>query len=171
MNHKQSLLSLALLTVLAISQVPVFAEHTAVGGDASVSKQGKYHHKSGKHDKMKAAFQELNLTDAQKEQMKASHEAFRTENASQLAAMKTNHQKLRDLMKAKGADAKNDPEVQALKEQLKQDRQAIHQKREASMTSILTPEQQAKRAEIKARMKAEWQAKRQSHKENRQTNP
>ena len=97
--------------------------------------------------------QKLNLTDAQKDQLKAFRQSFREDNKAFFQSIRQTHQDLRAARQA-GDEAKvNELKATAhsQREQLMQLRQAQHEK----FLSILTPDQ---RAQLDA-MKAEWKAK------------
>jgi Spy/CpxP family protein refolding chaperone len=127
----------------------------------STSVKTEKHHKwDGKH---KEAHQQcFNLTDQQKQQLKAAHEKFRQENAGAIAAMKAKREKL----KALGNDPANEAQKQQLKTEMKQEWETMRAKRKASMQGILTPKQQAKWDAKKAERKAQWQTKHAQRSEN-----
>jgi Spy/CpxP family protein refolding chaperone len=101
--------------------------------------------------------QKLNLTDAQKEQLKSIHQSFRQENQAFLQSVRQTRQDLRAAKQA-GDEAKVN-ELKAVAQsqhaQMKQLRQAQHDK----FLTILTPEQ---RTQLDA-LKAEREARRQEH--------
>ena len=95
---------------------------------------------------------ELNLTDAQKAQIKAIHEETREQNA---AFFQTSRQTMQDFRAAKkaGDTAKADSlkgAVKAAHEQMKQIRTEERQK----VLSVLTPEQRTKLEALKAERKS-----------------
>ena len=99
----------------------------------------------------------LNLTDAQIEQWKSIHQSFRTDNQAFLQSVRQTHQDLRAARQA-GDEAKVaelKAVAQSQRAQMKQLREAQHEK----FLSILTPDQ---RAQFDA-LKAERQARRQQH--------
>ena len=88
----------------------------------------------------------LNLTDVQKDQVKALHEQFRKDHESDFKQMKTLHDQLRSQMQSgdkDGAKATCD-QIKALDEKLHSDFDALHKQVE----SLLTDEQKAKLQEI-----------------------
>lgn len=104
--------------------------------DAKKDKAGKEWKKDGRHGKHKGGFgKELNLTDAQKQQIKALNEEYR----GKMKALRSNDD-------AKLGDVKK--QSQALKEEQR-----------AKMQNILTAEQKAKLAEQKEQRKTEAKAK------------
>jgi Spy/CpxP family protein refolding chaperone len=135
----------------------------------STSMKTEKHHKwDGKHKEAHQQFmKELNLTDQQKQQLKAAHEKFRQENAGAIAAMKAKREKL----KALGNDPANEAQKQQLKTEMKQEWETMRAKKKASMQGILTPEQQAKWDAKKAERKAQWQTKHAQRSENREKAP
>ncbi len=107
------------------------------------------HDKAGFSEKMA---QKLNLSDAQKQQVKDLQTAFRTDNA---AFLQTFRQTMQDVHTAKKANdtAKLDalrPTVDAQRAQMKQLREA----QRARIRSILTPDQQAQLDAMKAQREA-----------------
>lgn len=119
---------------------------------------------SGKHKEAHQKFmQELNLTEQQKEQLKAAHEQFRKENAAAIDSMKAKRQQLKEL----GKEPANDAQRQKLKAQLQQERKALMAKKHELTQGILTPEQQAKWDAKKAERKAKWE----QHHKNKTKSP
>jgi Spy/CpxP family protein refolding chaperone len=95
-----------------------------------------------------AIARKLELTDAQKERIKANREKFRTDNAAALAEIKA----LRDQLKTdiKNKDAAG---AKATREQLKAKMQALKPAREAmrgEMKQLLTADQQQKLERLRA---------------------
>lgn len=91
---------------------------------------------------------ELNLTDAQKAQIKQIRDAFKQQNSSQIAQLKS----LRDQMKA-AREAKNTDQMKSLRDQMKTAMEAMkpaHEKLRADIAAVLTPEQRAKLEQLKA---------------------
>jgi periplasmic protein CpxP/Spy len=98
--------------------------------------------------------QKLNLTDAQKAQIKAMNQQFREDNKAFFESMRATRQEARAAKQANDT-AKLDalkPTLESQRAQMKQLRQAQKQK----LLTVLTPDQQA---QLKA-LKAEWAAKR-----------
>jgi len=90
---------------------------------------------------------ELNLSDAQKSQIKAIQEQFKTQNASTFEALKTLHETARQQMKDKnteGAQATRD-QIKAKMETLK----AAGEQMSSQIRNVLTADQQAKFDEMK----------------------
>lgn len=136
-----------------------FAKEAAVPAEKP-SMTGKHHCGKGKHKAGHEQFmKDLNLSEAQKAQFKAAHEKFRKENAATFESMKAKHEKL----KALGNDPANESQRQQLREELKQERKALMEKRKASTHGILTPEQQAKWDAKKAERKAKRQEFHKNH--------
>lgn len=92
-------------------------------------------------------FAALDLSDAQKEQMKALHEQFRESHSSQFEQMKALHEQMHEQRAngdVEGAKATRE-KIQAVRESLDADRQALHQQ----MDAILTDAQKAKLEELR----------------------
>jgi Spy/CpxP family protein refolding chaperone len=96
---------------------------------------------------------ELNLSDAQKSQIKAIQEQFKTRNASTFEELKTLHETARQQMKDKnteGAQATRD-QIKAKMETLK----AAGEQMSSQIRNVLTADQQAKFDEMKQNHKGE----------------
>ena len=103
--------------------------------------------------------EKLNLSDAQKDQMKALHRSFREENKAFFEQVRATHQELRAAKQA-GDQAKVDslkPTIESQRAQMKQLHQAEHDK----LLSILTPEQRTQLEALKAEHKAKREQKQQ----------
>jgi len=107
----------------------MFATVGAFAQPATSVKDHKQKHHGKHHDGKKMALQQLNLSDAQKAQMKASNEEFK----SKMKAAQSN-------------------ENQTVK-QLRDTRASLAKAHKAKMESILTTEQKGKLAELKANAK------------------
>jgi Spy/CpxP family protein refolding chaperone len=95
-----------------------------------------------------AIARKLDLTDAQKEQIKANREKFKTDNAAALAEIKALREQLKNEIKNKDAAG-----AKATREQLKAKMQALKPAREAlqgQMKQLLTAEQQQKLERLRA---------------------
>ena len=146
------------MTTLAVFALGASLAMAAPQQDQSGKWQGGEHH--GHHGGMfgKMMAEKLNLTDAQKQQMKDINKSFRAQNEAFFAQAKQTRQEFHAAKQAND-QAKLDalkPAIEAQRAQLKQLEQA---KRQQFLT-ILTPEQ---RAQLDA-MKAEWKAKREAKK-------
>jgi Spy/CpxP family protein refolding chaperone len=114
------------------------------------------HHRRGFMSEKLA--QKLNLTDAQKQQIKDLNKAFRQDNKAFFESLRATHQQMRAAKEANDT-AKLDalkPTIESQKAQMKQLREA----QEAKILTVLTPEQQAQYKALKAERAAKWQQKR-----------
>lgn len=154
------LMSLALSLVLTAGTGLAFAQAT----DAStaptkpcVAKPCDAGKKCHKHKRKGGGqiFKQLGLSEEQRESLKAKHETFRQENAALLSDMKAKFQQLRALPKTPEYQAQRD----ALKAEIKKDRQTLHEKHTAIMQQVLTPEQFQKYQALKQQRKEEWRKK------------
>lgn len=124
--------------VLALSTTVAFAApHEGKGG------------KHGRGGRGEARFfQQLNLTDAQKEQIKSIRQNFREQNKAFFETSRNTFQQFRDAKKA------NDTaKVESLKPQMEANRTQMQQLRQQERTQILavlTPEQRAQYEALKA---------------------
>jgi protein CpxP len=150
------LMSIALVAVGAIfvfgQTTDTNTEGKKFGKDGNNWKQGKRGMRGG-HKGMGMMFRGLDLTDAQKEQMKSIGQASRESTKSLRDQMKANRQQLEQ---ATANGAFNEAQVQAIAQQ----QGALHaqiiverQKVQSQMFNILTPEQKAKAAEMKEQFK------------------
>jgi Spy/CpxP family protein refolding chaperone len=107
--------------------------------------------------------QKLNLTQAQKDQIKANREQFKTTNAAALAEIKALREQMKQQLK------NNDREgAKATREQIKAKQQALKPAREATreqMKNILTPEQREQLAKLMAERKERIEARRKEWRE------
>ena len=111
------------------------------------------HGRGGKHGRhggeLGARFAEkLNLTDAQKEQIRAFTQSFRQDNQAFFEAHRDTMKQLREAKQA-GDQARVDalkPTLQSQRAEMKQRRQVLKQQ----MVAILTPEQRAQYEALKA---------------------
>jgi len=90
----------------------------------------------------------LNLTDAQKDQLKAMHKSFREENRAFFEAA---HQTRKDYRAAKQAgDTAKMAELKSVMQSQHAQMKSLHEQNEQRFVSILTPEQKAQYDAIKA---------------------
>ena len=140
MNSKKWITGVA---VLAISTSLAIAAPQGFGGHRG--------HRGMMSEKLA---QKLNLTDAQKQQIKSLNQQFRQDNKAFFQSVRQTRQEVKAAKQANDTarlDALK-PTIDAQKAQMQQLRQA----QEARMLSVLTPDQQS---QYKA-LKAEWAAKR-----------
>lgn len=115
-------------------------------GTASAQRGG--HGRGQGAAKMEGKMKELNLTDAQKAQIKQLRDAFQQQNSSQMAQLKS----LREQMKT-ARQAQNKEQAKALMGQMKTAMEAMKPAREKlhqDILAILTPEQRAKMEQMKS---------------------
>jgi protein CpxP len=138
--------------VVALSGTMAFAAIDSDGGKAWG------HGGHGRHGAMGAHLaQKLNLTDAQKDQMKALHRGFREDNKAFFQTMRQTRQEMRAAREA-GDTAKVESlkaTFQSQRAQLKQ----LHDAQQEKFLAILTPEQRTQFDTLKA----EREARRQQH--------
>ena len=162
MTFKQKFIS-AVTFVFAIVAFTTFvtAQDTATQPQDSATKQEKRARKFGKEgkhgnkrggDMMFHALQQLNLTDAQKEQLKGIMESNRTANQG-------THEEMRGLMMKKRDDiitAEEQTRFDELKNQMKASAKQTHD----SILAILTPEQRTQLEQQKEQMKQKFEERR-----------
>jgi Spy/CpxP family protein refolding chaperone len=125
---------LAIMGLALALGVPAFAQEAKTKTDSDTSKQSvqedRMERRHARRGMMKDRLaQELNLTDAQKTQLRNMHQ----QNREQMKAIKTDDS--------------------LTQEQKKEKFKALHESRQAQMNSILTPDQQQKFAQIKENRK------------------
>lgn len=104
----------------------------------------------GKAAHMRKFAEKLGLTDAQKAQIKAIHQADREQNKQLYADFRARRQEFRQLKQA------NDPRAEDLKVALKAMHEQIREARKATreqVLNVLTPEQRAQLDQWRARRK------------------
>jgi protein CpxP len=126
---------------------------------ASANDGGKAWGHGHRHGAMAHLAKKLNLTDAQKDQLKAFHQSFREENKAFFQSVRQTRQDLRAAKQA-GDEAK----VAELKSVAQSQRAQMKQLRQAQMdkfVSVLTPEQRTQFDALKAEREARRQARQQ----------
>ena len=143
MNSKKWITGIAVLAVSASLAIAAPQEGKAWGG-----------HRGHRGFMSARLAQKLNLTDAQKAQVKQLNQQFRQDNKAFFEQVKATRKDVRAAKEANDT-AKLDalkPTIEAQKAQMKQLRAA----EEGKLLSVLTPDQQAQYNQLKA----QWQAKR-----------
>ena len=140
------------LAVVALSGTMAIAAVNDGGGKA----WGHSH-----HGRMMAAHlaKKLNLTDAQKEQWKAIHQSFRTDNQAFLQSVRQTHQDLRAAKQA-GDEAKV-AELKAVAQSQRAQMKQLHEAQHEKFLSILTSEQRTQLDALKAEREARRQQRQQ----------
>ena len=162
MTFKQKFIS-AVTFVFAIVAFTTFvsAQDTATQPQDSTTNQEKPDRKFGKEgkrgnkhggDMMMRGLQQLNLTDAQKEQIKGIMESNRT-------AHQATHQEMRGLMMKK-RDGIITADEQTRFDQLKSQMKASAEQTHNTILAILTPEQRTQLEQQKEQMKQKFEERR-----------
>ena len=159
-------LTVAILSIVLVAMGAMFV----FAQDGTAKKDGKrgirqtsVHHRGG-HGMM---FRGLDLTDEQKTQMKAIRQANRENIKPIREQMKTNRQKLQTLSESGTFD---EAQVQAIASQqgtLSAQMIVEKEKVKSQMFNLLTPEQKAKAAELKAQFQQKRQERMQKRQERR----
>jgi len=175
MSLKQKFIS-AITFVFAIVAFTTFvsAQDNSVNQPGSSAKQERREHKGfgeGRHggfdkgmrgergDRMMGGLNKLNLTDAQKTQIKALMDSNRTANQSTFEQMRGLMMKKRD----GSITAEEQTQLDSLRAQLKASAEQTHN----SVLAILTPEQRAQLEQLKAERKQKMQERRQMRQNNK----
>lgn len=167
MSLKNKFLSVAALTVaVGAFSVAASAQDSSATSQDNTQKverrekgfgKGMHGGRHGKRGGMMRGLRGIELTDAQKEQMRAIREANRPDEATKI--------ELRTLVEAKRngtLTADQQERLQLLKQQSREKAQAIHQQ----MLAILTPEQLQQLEQKKQEMKQRWEERRQMRRQN-----
>lgn len=140
-------------TITAVAALTLSATLAFAAPQGTKDEGRKFEGKRGRHgqragQRADRAFAKLNLTDAQKAQMKALREQFRTENAPLFAQLR---QARTDLKVAR--DANDTARVESLRgslQSLKTQFKAAKKAHREQLLTILTPEQRAQLEAAKA---------------------
>jgi Spy/CpxP family protein refolding chaperone len=161
-NNRLHALALGVVMLTSLGLPMALAEQGSATGTDNVAQsqapaQKKDHKKGWRHGQkhhcnMKKS---LNLSDEQKQRMKALNQTFRQENAAIIDSLKAKHQQLKEL--GKGEETKN--QRQQLIQALKQERETLHTKRMALMKQVLTNEQMNQFQSAREQCKAQHQHK------------
>lgn len=112
-------------------------------GKKGMHRGGKMHHGGG------MMFRGLDLTDAQKEQIKAIHEANKPAMQPLMEAMKQNRQKFREARKAGNTDQAALDAIKAERSQIFEQMKPLRESVKAQTLAVLTDEQKTKLEEMK----------------------
>src|SRR5580765_8512438 len=136
------------VAAFALSGSLAFAAAQADGGPNG----GRHGHGRFGHHRMARLAKKLNLTDVQKDQLKADRQAFRDANKDFFAQVKATRQE------AHAAREANDTaKLDALKPTIQSQRAHMQELRDQERTqflSVLTPDQKAQLEQLKAQSKA-----------------
>ena len=102
--------------------------------------------------------QKLNLTDAQKQQLRDLNKQFRQDNRAFFESLKQTRQEFRAAKEANDTAKLNS--LKATAQSQRAQMQQLRDAQEAKMLSILTPDQQAQFKALKAQRAEKWQSRR-----------
>ncbi len=160
MSTAVAAIGIGLFSTFAIAQDSRPADGDAVKSEKRMGKHGRKHGKrGGMHRGGGFGFKALNLTDAQKEQIRQIREANKPDEATM--------QEMRSLREAKRAGtltADQTERMQALRTQM----QARHAAVREQMLTVLTPEQRVQMEQHKQQMQERREQFRQKRQERRQ---
>lgn len=168
MKHltSQKILGAALATVIAIggSSLASYAEPGAGGPDGGPGhhQMGEKGHKQGGH--MEKLFDELNLTEQQKAQLKSIRESSKASSQGVHDQMRSQHKAFADYLSSPGATESG--ARSKLNQMLDMQRQMGESRIQTwfKMREVLTPEQQTKFQQLMAEKRAKWADKHQNRK-------
>jgi protein CpxP len=166
---KKTIVAIIAVAIVSIGAILAIAQTTDGGTDKKWGKRGGGQHRGGKMHRGVGGmmFRGLDLTDEQKSQMKSIREASKPATAPLREAMKANHQKLAE---ATANGAFDEAQVTAIANEGAAIRAQLIVQRtkvKSQMFAILTAEQKAKVAEMKATMKQRFQERRNKHEANK----
>ena len=121
--------------------------------------RGGWGHRGGKRGFMSEKLaQKLNLTDAQKQQIRDLNKAFRQDNKAFFQSVRQTRQEFHAAKQANDTAKLQSlkPTIESQMAQMKQLREA----QDAKVLSVLTPDQQAQFKALKAQRAEKWQQKR-----------
>jgi periplasmic protein CpxP/Spy len=166
--NRIQLTAMAFVIVGALAVPIVMAQSRQATGEA----RGRGHHQGrfdqGMMEGMGRVFGQLDLTDAQKSQVKQIREAHREGLGSLMKQIRAKRQEIRQ---ARTGDAFDEAlvtqklaEIAPLEAKLMGEQFRIHQE----TLSVLTPEQKTKLEQLRDQMKSRW-SERRGHKEHKQS--
>jgi protein CpxP len=148
---KKFIVAIIAVAIVSVGAMLAIAQTTDSGTDKKWGKRGGKMHRGG------MMFRGLDLTEDQKAQMKSIREASKGATAPLREAMKANRQKL---TQATANGAFDETQVTAIANEgaaIKAQMTVQREKVKSQMFAILTTEQKAKSAEMKAAMKQRFQ--------------
>lgn len=153
-----TILAIALVAIGAIFVIGQTTTEKSVDGKSRMGKHGKHGKRDGKRGGMRGngfgkMFKGLDLTDAQKTQIKEIQKASHDANKSLHDQMRQNQQQLRQLSESGTFDEAAVTTLANQQGQLHAQMIVARQKTMTQMFNILTPEQKTKFAELKAQFK------------------
>lgn len=113
-------------------------------------------------------FRELNLTDAQKEQLKTMHEQQREAMKPVFEQQRALRDQIRQALESASPDATRIGQLEIQSYRLRQQMKAEHEKAQAAFVSILTPEQKAQWDKIQAERQQRFERFREEREQRRQ---
>lgn len=135
--NKKAITAVAALT---LSATLAFAAPQSNDGEKFEGKRGRHGHRGG-HHRGDGAFAKLNLTDAQKAQMKSLREQFKTDNAQLFSQLRQARTDLRTAREAN--DTARLESLRGTMDSLKTQFKAAKKAHREQLLTILTPEQRA----------------------------
>lgn len=144
--NKKAITAVAALT---LSATLAFAAPQSNDGEKFEGKRGRHGHGGrGGHHRGEGAFAKLNLTDAQKAQMKTLREQFKTENAQLFSQLRQARTDLRTAREAN--DTARLESLRGSMNSLKTQFKAAKKAHREQVLTILTPEQRAQLEAMKS---------------------
>lgn len=154
------------IVLVAMGAMFIFAQDGAATKDGKRGKRGHFG-KMKRGGGMGMMFRGLDLTDEQKTQMKAIRQTSKETMKPIREQMKANRQKLQQLSEGGNFDAAQVQAIAAQQGSLSAQMIVEREKVKSQMFNILTPEQKAKAAEMKANFKQKRQERMQKRQERR----
>jgi protein CpxP len=111
---------------------------------------------------------ELNLTDAQKEQLKAMHQQQREAMKPVMEQQRALRDQIRQALESANPDATRIGQLEIQSHRLREQMKAEHEKSQAAFLNILTPEQKAQWDKIQSERKERFEKFREEREQRRQ---
>lgn len=158
-------LTAAILSIVLVAMGAMFV--FAQDGAGQKDGKGKFGKRGGHRGGHGMMFRGLDLTDEQKAQMKTIRQASKESTKSIREQMKANRQKLQTLSESGTFDEAQVKAIAAEQGNLSAQMIVEKEKVKTQMLAILTPEQKAKAAEMKAQFKQKREERKQKWAEKR----
>jgi protein CpxP len=158
MTRTKKLLGVAALSVFGLATAGLAADEGRGPGGPGHGRMGRH----GRHG-FRGDFRGLDLTDAQKAQLKSMHEQQREAMKPVMEQQRQLRQQIREALESANPDAARIGQLEIQAHRLRQQMKAEHEKMREAFVNILTPEQKAqfeKRRLEREQRREQWREKR-----------
>jgi periplasmic protein CpxP/Spy len=153
MTRSKKLLGVAALSMFGLAAVGLAADE----GKGPGGREGRGFGRHGHRGPGAGMFRGLDLTEAQKDQLKALHEQQREAMKPAMEQQKALRDQIRQALESANPDATRIGQLEIQAHRLRQQMKAEHEKMRDSFVNILTPEQ-----------KAQWEKRKQDREQRRE---